>query len=879
MSRKPFWYIRRKAVASEVDEELNLHLDLRIAELTRQGLPPDEARREALRQFGDLERTRQYCRRQDEEKESHVQRTLLFQDLLQDLRISLRSLIRVPVLTLTIVATVGLGIGATTAIFSAINAALIKPLPYADPDRLVRIYTDTPPFRFRFSVVDYQALVEQQTQFSHTATYTDRSVTYSDGTTAELLRCRVVSWQYFALLGIRPAMGRDFTEGDGRLGSPPVVIASRGFWQQRLGGRPDAIGKMIRFDGADYELAGVLPNDVGPLESRQDLFLIQQFQPPRRKGPFFWTAIARLKDGVDPAVAQSELTAINKRLFPIWKSSYQDDKATWTMIDLKSHIVGNVSTTAGLALTAVALVWLIACANASNLLIARVTSRRRELAVRSALGASRGRVTRHLLAESAVLAIGSVIVGVGLAWVGMDLFRGVGATYFPRMSEIAFDAPVLWLLLGLTVTSGVLFGLIPAVYGSGGPTDESMRAGGRASTGNRGARQLRRVLVGSQFAIATPLLIVAGLLLASLNEMKNVDLGFDSQNLITGSIRHPPVQQGDEGRLVSFWTEVQSRIEALPGVTGVGFADGLPPNNVGNQNNFDLEELPATPGRSQPVTPWVASTPDYFRVLGLKLLEGRLLDLNDAQAGNPPSVVVDSAWARRFFPNQSAIGKRFRSGGCTNCPWTSVVGVVSDVKYAGLDKPDNGTVYTPMPGDMVTRFIVIRTQTDPLSLVSSVRETIRGLEPSAPLSSVATVDALVEQSLQRPQSLSILVAAFALAALVLAAVGIYGVMAYYVQQHMKEISIRMALGGSSADVLKLVVGQGMTVVAGGVVLGLLAAFGLTRLMSSLLFGVGAADPLTFAAVAAVLLTVALTASFVPARRAVAVQPAEVLRNE
>jgi putative ABC transport system permease protein len=349
--------------------------------------------------------------------------------------------------------------------------------------------------------------------------------------------------------------------------------------------------------------------------------------------------------------------------------------------------------------------------------------------------------------------------------------------------------------------------------------------------------------------------------------------------VVSGAVRLPPADYREPGRAIAFWSELTRRVEALPGVTGIAFADGRPPNNVGNFNNFDLEQSPAAPGQSQPVTPWVAVTPDYFRVLGLRLLAGRLLDERDALTQNLESIVVDRAWANRFFPNGSAVGQRLRGGGCTTCPWTTVVGVVSEVKYAGLDKPDDGTVYTPMPRSAVTRFAVVRTSGDPLSIVPAVRQTVRDLDPSVPLTSVATMDQLVATSLQRPQSLSVLVTSLAVVALVLSIVGIYGVMTYYVQQHAKDISIRLALGGSRRDVLRLVLGQGMAVVTGGVVIGLLSAFVMTRLMASLLFAVGAADVATFSGVAAIMLAVALLACFVPARRAVGLQPASVLRND
>jgi predicted permease len=873
--------LRRRAVKAEVDEELSLHLEMRINELIATGMAPDDARREALRQFGDLDATREYCRRQDEERENEMQRALLFQDFVQDLRIGVRSLMRVPLLALTIIVTVGLGLGATAAIFSAVSAALLRPLPYAEPENLVRIYTDAPPFKFRFSVADYLAFTEQQRRFERHATYTDRSVSFANGDTAELLRTRVVSWGFFSVLGIQPMIGRDFNEQDGKAGTPPVAIAGHTFWQQRLGGRADAIGKPVRLDGAEHMLIGVMPPAAGPLERRFDLFVIQQFTPPPRKGPFFYSVIARLPRGADRDLATGELRAINRALFPIWKSSYQDDKATWSMEDLKTNLVGDVGTLAGLALGAVGLVWLIACANASNLLIARVTSRRQELAVRAALGATRGRVLRYLLAESVVLAAAAVALGVGVAWAGMQLLQAQGATYFPRTQEIRFDAPMIWVMAGLAISSALIFGLVPGLHATSAPADASLRSG-RTMTGGAGVRRLRRGLVAAQFAIATPLLIIAALLLTSLDRLRQVDLGFDTGRVLIGSIRLPGAQYSDNSRVTVFWDELRRRIEALPGVASIAFADGLPPNNVGNFNNFDLEQYPTPAGESQPVTPWVAVSPEYVHTLGLTLVEGRLLDAQDperaAAAEALLSVVVDRAWARRFFPGESAVGKRLRSGGCTTCPWTTVVGVVSEVKYAGIDQPDDGTVYTPLAGGSA-RFVVVRTHGEPLSIASSLQQAVRELEPAAPLSNVATMTSLVDQSLAQPQSLSLLVTSFAVVALLLSVIGIYGVMGYYVQQHLKEISIRMALGGSQSDVARLVLGQGMTVVGIGVAAGIAIALGATRLMASLLFNVGAADPSAYLSAGFLLLAVAVLACAVPAFRAMRLQPAAVLRNE
>lgn len=874
---RAFWYLRRRTVRSDVDEELDLHLEMRTAALVGDGLSREDARRQALREFGDLDGTRRYCRQQDERREDEMQRALLFQDLWHDLRIAARGLLRTPALALTIIGTVGLGLGATATIFSAVNAALLQPLPYPEPERLVRIYTDTPPFKFRFSTVDYLAFTEQQTRFESSATYTDRAVSFLDHDTAELLQARVVSWEFFSVLGVAPVVGRDFTEQDGRAGSPPVALASRAFWQQRLGGRADAIGRPVQLDGAEFTLVGVMPAE-GPLERRFDLFLIQQFTPPPRKGPFLYSVIARLPRDADRALAASELRAINRALFPLWQSSYQDDKSTWSMEDLKANLVGDVGTLAGLALGAVGLVWLIACTNASNLLIARVSSRRAELSVRTALGASRGRLLRGLLAESVLLASAAAALGAGVAWSGMRLVRAQGAAYFPRTQEVEMDAALIWFIIALAISSAAIFGLVPALHAirrSANVTPQS----DRTTTGGQSVRRLRRGLVAAQFAIVTPLLITASLLFASLDRLRQVDLGFDAGHVLTGSIRLPRAQYADDARVNLFWDELRRKTEALPGVASVAYADGLPPNRVGNLNNFDLEQYPTPAGVSQPITPWLSVTPAYIRTLGLTLVEGRLLDERDVAGDTIPSIMVDRAWARRFFPRESAVGKRLREGGCTTCPWTTVVGIVSDVKYAGLDSPDNGTVYLPIANNSLSRFIVVRTHGDPGTMAASLQQVVRALEPAAPITSVATMDALVAQSLLRPQSLSLLVTSFAVMALLLSVIGIYGVMGYYVQQHRKEISIRVALGGSRGDVARLVIGQGMAVVAWGVAAGLAIALATTRLTASLLFGVGASDPLAYASAGALLLLVAMLACAVPAYRALRLQPAAVLRSE
>jgi predicted permease len=884
---KRFAFLRRKPaeIAAEVDDELRAHLELRIDALMASGLSRDDARREALRRFGDIDGTRRYCRDQHTVKERSMQRRLAIGDLVQDARIALRGLARVPVLALTIVGSVGLGIGAATAIFAVLDAAILRPLPYSHPEQLVRIFTDAAPYRFPFSVADYLALSSQQTTFTRIAGYADRPMTYTDGRSAERLRGREVSWTYFDTLGITPVLGRNFTAADGKPGAPPAVIVSHQFWQQRLGGAPDAVGRAIRLNSVDYAVVGVLPASLGPLETRQEYFVAARWDTPRRKGPFFITAIGRLPDPAKADVPAAELRAINKRLFPIWQSSYQDAKASWGLMDLKKYRAGDFPKIGRLALGAVALVWLMACVNASNLLVARVTSRRRELAVRAALGASRGRVVRYLFAESAVLAVAAAALGLALAWGGISLARTAGVPYIPRAEEIVLGGRTLLVLAAVTACSGLLFGLIPAVHGAGGPVIEGLRTLGRSATGSVTVRRLRGMLVGAQFAIATPLLVVAGLLLVSLMRLGRVDLGFDTHNVLTGAVMLPAAQYRDDAKVLTFWERVRTETAKLPGVSGVTFTDSRPPDDAGNQNNFDLEDYPSN-GGSQPVTTWVDVSPEYFSVFGVRLVEGRLFDARDTAANSQSVVVVDQAWARRFFPGRSAVGKRLKGGGCTTCDWTTVVGVVTSVKYDGLEATDQGLVFTPMTerGEGLAdsqsgrmRYLVVRTGSAPGPMVPQLTKVLREIDADVPFSRVATIDEMVGESLAQPRGLSILVGALALVALALSVVGIYGVMAHFVQQQAKDISIRLALGGSPRGVVALMVRRGMTLVGWGVAAGIAAAIVFARLLATTLFGVSPGDPLTFATVTALMLAGALAACGIPAARAVAVEPAEVLR--
>jgi putative ABC transport system permease protein len=804
-------------------------------------------------------------------------RTLRAADLGRDLRLSIRSLLRAPILALTIVLTVGLGIGGTTAMFGAVHAAFLRPLPYSDPGQLAWIYTDDPPFQFRFSAVDLLALDAQQTHFTSVAGFTNRTMTYSDGAASDVLRGRAVTWRYFRTLGLTPAAGRDFTEADGRPGSQPSVIVSHAFWRDRLGSRADVVGHPLRLDGADHVIVGVLPAAVGPLEARQDVFVAAQVGPPTRKGPFLYWMVGRLKPGTSREAAATELRAINGRLFPLWRASYQNDKATWALVDLKDRLVGGAKTTGGLILGTVAIVWLLACFNAANLLIARVSARGRELGVRVALGASRGRVLQVLLVEAAILTAGAAGVGFAVAAFGLGLLRSVAVEYLPRTHEIAFDATIATVFAAASVASLILFGVIPAVQGVAASSGRTRLDAERTTTGSRAMTYFRHVLVGMQFAISMPLLVLAVMLFVSLTALRSVDLGIQSEGVITASLRLPAASYRDGARIDGFWEDAGRRLRALPGVTGAAFADALPTESSSNINNFDLEAFPTPSGQTQPATPWISITPEYFGTLGIRLLEGRLLEERDARTEALESIVVDRTWAARFFPGQPAVGKRLREGGCTACPWTTVVGVVTDVQAVGLDRQNVGTVYAPLVGG-ASRFVVLRAAGDPSSIVSSVRTAVRELDPGVTMTNVATVAQLVDRAVQTPATLAGVLAAFAAFAVVLAFAGIFGMMGHFVAQKGRDISVRVALGGSPGRITALVARQALLMITGGLVAGLPLAYAAATLVSSLLYSVTPAHPSAYLLVVAFLSCLGASACVLPVRRALRLDPAALLRE-
>ncbi len=791
----------------------------------------------------------------------------------RDLLHSVRSLARTPALAATIVLTIGVGLGATTGMMSVIRGVLINPLPYADPESLFWVYTDNPPFKFRFSVVDYRALEADHPAFTSVAAYQSNAVTITRGDLVERISMKSVTGSYFPLLGQTPTVGRLFDPSDDGRGDRLVVL-THGYWTRRFGANPAVVGQGITIDGASYTIAGVLQERVGPLEASAELFTIANWPTPRRKGPFFMMVLGRLRPDVSREAATTALRATNARLFPIWRSTYQDEKATWGIQDLKSRVIGEIGSTLFLVLAAVGCVLLIACANAVNLLVARALTRNREIAIRGALGASRGRIALHLVAEATVLTLGASLVGLGVAYGAIQLVTAYGASYIPRTSEVQLSGFSLLWLVGLSIASGLIIGVIPALQNLRLRMDEALRSSSRGATDGPTTRRLRRVLVAGEFALATPLIIAAVLLLASLDQLSRVPVGVDIERTLSASIILSGPRYAEDGSRAEFWKRALERVAALPGVSAAALADSRPPIESGNSNNFDLEDKPTPPGQNQPICTWVAASPNFFKSVGMRLERGRVFD---ERVIEPDSIIVDRAWANRFFPGEEVVGRRLKGGGCTTCPWAVVIGVVSDVKWQGLDASADGTVYTrfdqPQNG-----FFIVRTAADPSSLTRALESAVKEIDPGLPLTNIATGEQLVANSLVTPRYLSLLLGMFALTALVLSVVGIYGVMAHFVQQHTRDIGIRLALGGDPSSMRRFVIAQGLRLVVAGVVVGVGASFLTTRLMTAELFGVSPTDPRMLAGVPAALVAVAIVACLIPARRAARLDPAQTLRD-
>jgi predicted permease len=808
----------------------------------------------------------------------------MMNSIIRDIRFALRGLLKHPGFMAIAIVTLALGIGGSTSIFTVVNAALLRGLPYKSPDRLYHLWEKTPKEEFskrEFSYPDYQDY-QQNNVFEGLAGYTGGRVLLSGMGEAESIPGPRVTANFFSVLGVDPALGRTFQTGEDTPGTPKTTVLTYGFWQRRFGGDTSIIGRTLTINGESHTVIGVLPATFQFAPRAADLFL--PYQPTQnqltRRFMHGTNVIGRLKPGVDATQAQSELSIIASRI----EQQYNDSHAGTTVriVPLQEEVVGTVRPVLIVLLAAVGFVLLIACANVASLLLTRSLARQKEVAIRSALGASRWRVMRQLLTESILLSVFGGVAGLFIAYWGVPALVAVlpqnQLNAMPFLKTLSLDTGILAFSLVLSLITGLIFGLAPALQSSRLDLNEALKEGGRSSAIGAGNR-LRSAMVVTEIALAVVLLVGAGLMMKSLLRLLQTNIGFNTENLLTMGVILPPEKYQQENQRISFNEQIQERVRALPGVAAAGTVDILPVN-AGNTTRFfiDGDAIPQ-PGKETEANMRIVSD-SYFQTLGVPLLAGRTFDQRDA-ADKPNVVIIGKTIADRMFAGRDPVGMRIRYASIQADP-VEIVGVVGDVKITGIDEAVRPVLYYPYRQSSSTfASLVVRTDTDPNALAAAVRNEIRSLEPDAAILNVRTMDEMIAQT---PASFmrrfpALLISIFAGIALLLASIGIYGVVSYSVSQQTHYIGVRMALGARPSDILKMVLKQGLFLALLGVGIGVVAALGLMRMLSTLLYQVSTNDVSTFAIVTGTLFVVALLACFVPARRATKVDPLVALRYE
>ena len=803
---------------------------------------------------------------------------------IRDLRYGLRTFLKRPGFVVIAVATLALGIGASTVIFTVVDAALIRGLPYKEPNRLVHLWEKTSKQEFskrEFSYPDYQDY-QQNNVFEGIAGYTGGNALLSGSGETESIPAPRATANFFSVLGVDALVGRTFQQGEDVPGTPKVTVLTYGFWQRKFGGNPGAIGQTLTINGEPHTIVGVLPASFQFALRAADVWL--PYQPTQnqltRRYMHGTNAIGRLKPGVTPEQAQAELNIIASRI----EQQHNDSHAGTTarIVPLQEEVVGTVRPILFVLLAAVAFVLLIACANVASLLLTRALSRQKEVGIRAALGASRGRLVRQLLTESLLLSLAGGAAGVLIAYWGVPALVATlpqnQLNALPFLKSLNIDLSILGFSLGLSLLTGLVFGLAPALQSSRLDLNEVLKEGGRQSSAGTGQR-LRSALVVGEIAMAVVLLVGAGLMMKSLLRLLQTNIGFNTENLLTMTVVLPPAKYTDNNQRVSFNTQLQERVQSLPGVSGAGTVDILPVN-AGNTTRFVIDGDPLPPPGKETEANIRVVNGSYFQTIGVPLLAGRMFDARDnAQA--PGVVIIGKTIADRMFAGRDPVGMRLRYPSVQVDPIT-IVGVVGDVKITGLDEAVKPVLYYPYgqnPG--LGANVVVRTNADPTSLAASGRNEVRNLESEAAILNVNTMDGMISQTqasfIRRFPAL--LISIFAGVALLLASIGIYGVVSYSVSQQIHYIGIRMALGAGPADILKMVLKQGLVLAVAGLAIGVVAALGLMRLLTSLLFEVKTTDVTVFGIVTGTLFVVALLACYLPARRATKVDPLVALRYE
>src|SRR5215471_6873909 len=795
----------------------------------------------------------------------------------KDLRYALRTLRRNPGFSFVVVLTLALAIGATSSIFSVVNGVLLKALPYKDPEHLVLLWgTELGNQRSSISFTDLEEWRGQAKSFSEVVAYDGTSSPILSGSNEpERVAAMQVSDGYFELMQTPPLLGRALLTEDQQPGKDQVVVLSYGLWQRRFGEDRNIIGQPISLDSRPYTVVGVMPSDFHSLPSslvvKSDLYLPLSGYEASQACRLCLRAIARLKPNVTLEQAQADMDVIASR-----QARERPDTNAGLgvrVVRLHADLVRDLRTALFVLQGAVLLVVLIACVNLANLLLARFTTRRKEIAIRAALGAGRLRLIRQILVESVLLSLTGGACGLLLTVWGIRVLEGIGAKVLPELSGVELDLRVMAFTAGLSLLTGMIFGLAPALHVSDGNLGDSLKEGGRsgAAADRRGLRQL---LVVSEIALSVALLVCAGLLIRSFLNLRSVNPGFDPHHTLTMNIALPEAKYPSGRKQVAFFRDVVSRVQRLPGVEYAAITSILPESGRANHTWVRVEGRTYRPG-GEPMPDVFRVSPDYFRALSVPLLRGRLFSEEDDE-NHPPVALINETMAHQLWPGENPVGKRMRRGDVMR----TVVGVVGDVYQYGLDSEKTMQLYVPFADDPALHItLVVRGSIDPLSLVPSIRAELREVDQDQPVYGVATMEQVLADSMARQRFSMMLLTVFAAGALLLAAIGIYGVLSYTVAQRTHEFGIRQALGARAFDLLRQVVGQSMKLALIGIAAGMAAAVALTRLLRSLLFEVSATDPMTFAAISGLLMLVALLACYIPARRATRVDPLVALRYE
>ncbi|HEV3039219.1 MAG TPA: ABC transporter permease [Candidatus Angelobacter sp.] len=806
--------------------------------------------------------------------------------LAQNFRFALRRLKNNPGFTVVAVLTLALGIGANTAMFSIVNAVLLRPLPYRDPQRLMLLAEHWPQFpRLSLSYPNYKDWRDQSHSFEAIGAVRNDLMTMTGGSEAERLPSQYVTANLFDLLGVKPESGRAFSDAEDKPGAPPVALISHSLWERRFSSSQGVLGQTITLDNQNYSIIGVMPLRFEILQQAVDVFL--PFEPWARTLPEdrSWHPgifpIARLKSDVSLEQARSEIAVIAKRL----EQQYpQTNNNVSSLVDpMLEQIVQNVHTALWFLIGAVGAVLLIACANVANLLLVRATGRRREMAVCIALGARRGDIIRQLLTESVLVAIAGGLLGLALAWAAVPLVVRLAGSSLPRSNNISIDLWVLGFTALIALLAGILFGLAPARHTWSIDLRETLNETNRGGS-VRAVLRIRAALVVAEIAIAMFLLVGAGLLFKSFARLSQVSPGFSTDHILIANIVRSPAAYSDRNVRLAFFDRLFEQLSALPGVRSVGAVTILPVTGAGAALHFNIQGRPPRSPADYTIGGYRAVSAGYLKTLGVPLITGRWIEDRDRE-GAPAVVVVNSSFARTYFPNQSPIGQHIQLGASPspNVPWMEIVGIIADVKQS-LASESSSEMYLPFRQadqllPVTTLSLVVRTVADPLAQSEPIRSAVHNIDPNQPLTAIRSMEENIAQSISQPRFRTVLLAVFAGIALALAAVGIFGVMAYSVAQRTRELGLRIALGASRGRVLQLVMAHGVRLTLVGVAIGLAGTFLLIRFVSSFLFNVPAYDPMTLVGVVAALIVISLCACYLPARRATLVDPIVALREE